>query len=115
MILTDAKAAILLISFVFMGIVFFAAGLYFTSKTFLDSLKKSHETEEDGKRAVKSGKICGYVAMGTGGFTAFCGIITKIMPQIFSCLALVYVLALIAAFTVISRQFPQGNCTTSQK
>lgn len=107
MILTDTKASIVLIAFLFMGIVFFACGFYFTSKTFLQSLKQSQKDDSDKKKIEKSGKICGYVAMGTGGFTVFCGILTKLMPLIFPYLSLVYVLALIAAFTIISMQFPQ--------
>lgn len=108
MILTDGKALIILICFSVVGIIFMAAGFYFMSDGFLKSLKESREDEKSRKQIECSGKLCGQVAMGIGALTVFCGVMTKVFPQIFHFLALFYVIALMIGFMVISFTMRKG-------
>ena len=77
-------------------------GFYFMSEGFLNSLRESREDEESRRLAEYSGRLCGQVATGIGALTIFCGIMTKVFPQIFHFLALFYVIALMIGFMVIS-------------
>lgn len=96
------KESIILIAFLICGILFLLAGMYFLSNKFLQSLQEAASSPEKQKAALLSGKISGYVSLGIGGFTVFCGIITKLMPQIFQYLAIAYVIILIAGFIILS-------------
>ena len=77
-------------------------GFYFMSEGFLNSLKESREDEGSRRLAEYSGRLCGQVATGISALTIFCGIMTKVFPQIFHFLALFYVIALMIGFMVIS-------------
>ena len=77
-------------------------GFYFMSEGFLNSLRESRKDEESRRLAEYSGRLCGQVATGIGALTIFCGIMTKVFPQIFHFLALFYVIALMIGFMVIS-------------
>lgn len=83
-------------------------GFYFMSEGFLNSLKESREDEESRRLAEYSGRLCGQVATGIGALTIFCGIMTKVFPQIFHFLALFYVIALMIGFMVISFTMRKG-------
>lgn len=100
--MSESKALVILISFCVFGLIFMAAGMYFLSEKYLGALKNASGSEEKAKAAVKSGRTCGYVSLGLGGFTVFCGIFAKLMPGIFSYLALAYVIVLIIAFVIIT-------------
>ena len=83
-------------------------GFYFMSEGFLNSLRESREDEESRRLAEYSGRLCGQVATGIGALTIFCGIMTKVFPQIFHFLALFYVIALMIGFMVISFTMRKG-------
>lgn len=108
MILTDEKALVVLICFAAAGLVFMVCGFYFMSEGFLNSLRESREDEESRRLAEYSGRLCGQVATGIGALTIFCGIMTKMFPQIFHFLALFYVIALMIGFMVISFTMRKG-------
>lgn len=107
--MTAQKATIILIAFCLCGLVFMALGLFLKSQKYLNSLQASFDTPQKAQDAVKSGKLCGSIAMGIGGFTLICGIITKLMPELFSYLALVYVIVLIIAFILIFSSIKINN------
>lgn len=96
-----------MIAFIVVGIIFLAAGFYFSSKTYLQALSDAHETDEEKRHAVISGKLCGTISLALGGLTVASGIAIKVVPKLFHYMALIYVLALIACFAALIFSFGQ--------
>ncbi|MDE5898962.1 MAG: hypothetical protein K2H09_06845 [Treponemataceae bacterium] len=107
--MSGSKATALLIVFVVAGAVFIGVGMLFLSERYLKNLSDAYQDERKRKRAVLSGKICGFAAVGIGGLTIVCGIIVRLVPSVFQYMALVYVIALIAAFLAISSAIKAGG------
>lgn len=107
--MNETKLIIIMIAFIFVGVMFFAAGMYFSSKTYLQALMDAHETEEDKRHAVISGKLCGTIALALGGLTVTSGIAIRFFPKVFHYMALIYVIALIACFAALTFSFNKKN------
>lgn len=103
--MNEKKLIIAMAAFIVAGIVFLAAGFYFSSKNYQKALADSHENPEEKRKAVITGKLCGIIALALGGLTIASGIIIKVMPQMFRYLSFVYVLALIACFAALTFSF----------
>ncbi|MBQ1795862.1 MAG: hypothetical protein II110_09295 [Treponema sp.] len=107
--MTPVKATIILITFCICGLLFCAIGLYFKSKKYLGALQEASATPEKANFAKAACILCGNISIGLGGFTIICGIITKLMPELFSYLALTYVIVLIVAFLIIIGKTSNGE------
>lgn len=103
--MNEKKLIITMVAFIVAGIVFLAAGFYFSSKNYQQALADSHENPEEKRKAVITGKLCGIIALALGGLTLASGIIIKIIPQMFRYLSFFYVLALIACFAALTFSF----------
>ena len=99
--MNNTKVLIVMIFFIFVGIIFFVFGMIFLSGKFLTSMGKLFTNEDKNKKSINSSKVYGYISLGIGGLTIFCGIMAKIFPQIFAYLALFYVICLIVSFVII--------------
>lgn len=107
--MSESKLLVLLIVFVMAGAVFIGIGMLFLSERYLKNLSDAYQDGEKGRNAVLSGKVCGFSAIGIGGLTIACGIVMRLVPSAFQYMALVYVIALIAAFLVISFAIKAGG------
>ena len=96
--MTPQKQIIILVAFSLAGLIFIFQGIYFLSKKYQNALKETQNSEN-------SAKILGYISLAIGFLTIFCGIILKIIPQVFQYLSLFYVIFLIASFSVIIFSF----------
>lgn len=94
----EKRLLIIMIAFIIVGVTFIVTGLYFGSQGFLQAMADAHESEEEKRHAVISGKLCGTIALALGGLTIASGIAIKFVPQLFHYMAILYVLALIACF-----------------
>lgn len=103
--MNEKKLIIAMAAFIVAGIVFLAAGFYFSSKNYQKALADSHENPEEKRKAVIMGKLCGIIALALGGLTIASGIIIKVLPKMFRYLSFVYVLALIACFAALTFSF----------
>ena len=103
--MTPQKQIIILVAFSLAGLIFIFQGIYFLSKKYLNALKVTKKSEKGKKNSENSAKILGYISLAIGFLTIFCGIILKIIPQVFQYLALFYVIFLIASFSVIIFSF----------
>lgn len=100
--MNEQKLILVMIAFIIIGGIFLAAGFYFSSKAYLQALADAHETEQDKRHAVISGKLCGTISMALGGLTIASGVAIKLIPKLFHYMAFIYVLALIACFAALS-------------
>lgn len=101
----EKKLILVMVLFIIFGLVFIIAGLYFSSEKYLSKIAESVLDEKKSKQIKKTGKLCGYVSISIGSFTIFCGIICKVLPQLFSVMSLFYVIILIIGFSLISISF----------
>lgn len=99
--MSEAKLIFVMVVFIVVGIMFLAAGFYFSSKGYLQALADSREDENEKRNAVISGKLCGTIALALGGLTIVSGVCIKLVPKMFHYMALIYVLALIACFAAL--------------
>lgn len=91
----------------FAGIAFIAIGIYFLSAKFSNKLLESNpdKDEKSQRRMVFRAKGSGYTALSIGALTIMWGIMIFTFPQTISVLALIYMILLIIAFSVISFVF----------
>ena len=104
-LMTPQKQIIILVAFSLAGLIFIFQGIYFLSKKYQNALKETQNSEKGKKNSENSAKILGYISLAIGFLTIFCGIILKIIPQVFQYLALFYVIFLIVSFSVIIFSF----------
>lgn len=82
-------------------------GMYFLSKSFLNKLNDSSQdksSESQAKNLFRS-KGCGYTTLTLGASTIVWGIFLFMFPPLATVLALIYMILLIAAFSVIMLVF----------
>lgn len=99
--MNNTKILVIMISFIFVGIIFFCFGMVFLSGKFLNFMGKLFTNEDKNKKSINSSNVCGYISLGIGALTIFCGIMAKLFPQIFAYFALFYVIFLIVSFVII--------------
>lgn len=97
------KFIILGICSIICGTVLFFTGLYFASEKFITKLNESTGELSENKRKVNvfKAKGSGYTTQVLGGITVLWGILVLCFPSIISILALIYMILLIVAFSVI--------------
>lgn len=97
------KIVLLFVLSLISGILFIMAGFYFLSKKYLEKMNEfSAKTKVDYKKAnEKKCKIYGYSSIAIGAITAVWGIFVKLIPESVYMLALVYMIVLVIAFSVI--------------
>lgn len=103
----NTKIIILFILSLIAGIAFFAIGFYFLSQKFLSKLNESSfdkSSESQTKNLFRS-KGCGYTTLALGAITLIWGIFLFMFPALAPVLALIYMILLIAAFSVIMLLF----------
>lgn len=105
MTISGIKLIVITATFIMAGIIFIAAGIYFSSAAFLNKLEESRTNDEEKIQTVHAGKTSGTTAVCIGTFTVLCGIITAVLPSVFPYLAMIYICALIASFCVINACF----------
>lgn len=100
--MNNAKMLSVMILFIAVGLVFIAAGLVFNTDSYLKKIAEAAGADEiRRKNAVRAGRVCGYTAVGLGALTVVCGLTARLCFPVFQYMALVYVIALVAAFAVI--------------
>lgn len=103
----SAKIIALFILSIIAGIVFIGVGFYFLSTNFVKKMIESNPfpSEDSERKTIFRAKASGYTALATGALTLMWGIFIFIVPQIISILALIYMLFLIIAFSVLTFVF----------
>lgn len=103
----SAKLILLFILSLSAGIGFIGVGIYFLSSSFAEKLKNASPTsDEKSQRKINfRARGSGYTAIATGALTLVWGITLFMIPQAASVLALIYMIFLIAAFSVLTFVF----------
>lgn len=103
----NTKIIILFILSLIAGIAFFAIGFYFLSQKFLSKLNDSSfdkSSESQTKNLFRS-KGCGYTSLALGAITLVWGVFLFMFPTLASVFALIYMILLIVAFSIIMLVF----------
>lgn len=87
------------------GLAFISVGIYFISEQYQRKIAKSVIDDKKENQIKKTAKLCGFISIGIGSFTIFCGLICKFLPELFSIMSLFYVILLIVGFILISSSF----------
>lgn len=97
------KLIVFLCFSVIAGIGFVAVGIYFLSQAFLNKLNASapDKSAEGKKKNEFRAKGCGFVSISLGALTLVWGLFVFMFPSLAPVLSLIYMLSLVAAFSVI--------------